>query len=283
MVTLGARALEPFERFSRYNSPYPAHDRGCAIDLYPPAGEGIAHSPVAGTVTDVRAVAGPASSTEPTPEFLVVIDTGAWLARILHVEPSVEPGITVAVGDPLGQYVRSGFFDPWVAQHIHLGFRSHNANPYRAGGSEPIDLDVAVRALDWDGTGTVIETTETAARLAIAGETPATDSFVGLTMRSTTGQRMVIDGGLAHYPNGGWCRLAGEPPTRDASVSFLGRQIGTCDDRTLQWDPLTVVANGQPITGLSCFLTRSNPQVKLVCPEQTFTVGETVSVRIQPP
>ncbi|WP_330631161.1 hypothetical protein [Halocatena halophila] len=282
MVTLGARALEPFERFSRYNSPYPAHDRGCAIDLYPPAGEHLAHSPVSGRVTDVREVAGPASTAEPTPEFLVVIDTGAWLARILHVEPSVEPGMTVAVGDPIGQYVRSGFFDPWVAQHIHLGFRSHDANPYRAEGSEPIDLDVDVQAIDWDGTGTVIETTETAARLAIESERLGSDSFVGLTLQSADGQRMAIDGGLAHYSNGGWCGLSAEPPPQETPVSFLGRPIGTCDDRTLEWNTLTVVANGRQITGLSCFLTRSTPTVKLVCPAHTFAVGETVSVQIQP-
>ncbi|OYR66900.1 hypothetical protein DJ71_21845, partial [Halorubrum sp. E3] len=45
-VTLPADVVERYEKFSRFNSPYPAHDHGRAVDLYP--GDGVGRSPVAG-------------------------------------------------------------------------------------------------------------------------------------------------------------------------------------------------------------------------------------------
>ncbi|ELK46643.1 hypothetical protein D320_20609, partial [Haloferax sp. BAB-2207] len=48
--------LSRFERFSLYNSPYPAHDSGCAIDLYVAADDPVARSPVAGVVREARTV-----------------------------------------------------------------------------------------------------------------------------------------------------------------------------------------------------------------------------------
>ena len=44
-VTVPQRVLEQYYRFSLYNSPFVAHDEGCAIDCYP-EGE-RAPSPVA--------------------------------------------------------------------------------------------------------------------------------------------------------------------------------------------------------------------------------------------
>jgi len=51
-VSIPSSVVGQYERFSRYNSPYPAHDAGCAVDLYP-AGE-MAVSPVAGGITLTR-------------------------------------------------------------------------------------------------------------------------------------------------------------------------------------------------------------------------------------
>ncbi|MFC4548866.1 hypothetical protein ACFO3H_00970, partial [Halorussus sp. GCM10023401] len=39
MVALDAEVLARYPRFSLYNSPYDAHDEGCAIDLYPQSDE----------------------------------------------------------------------------------------------------------------------------------------------------------------------------------------------------------------------------------------------------
>ena len=130
MVVLPAVTLDGYGRFSQYNSPYPAHDAGAAVDLYP---EGdVAPSPVAGEVIETRRVQCPSRPHAESHDYLVVVDTGSFLARILHVEPSVEPGDAVARGDSLGRLVRSGYFAPWVDNHVHLGVRPQGSNVLRA-------------------------------------------------------------------------------------------------------------------------------------------------------
>jgi len=154
-VTLPETVLARYERFSLYNSPYPAHDGGCAIDLYPgtltDGRTTAAPSPVAGTVRATRTVRAPPKPYAPEHDHLILLepaDSGplsGLTVRILHVEPSVEAGDRVEPGDSLGRLVRAGFFAPWVDNHLHVGFRGPDQNPYRATGSLPIELGVSVR------------------------------------------------------------------------------------------------------------------------------------------
>ena len=155
-VVLPESLLARYRKFSLYNSPYPAHDRACAVDLYPASNAAV--SPVAGEVLDTRTVGCPDREYAVDHDHLIVIDTGEQVARVLHVDPAVEAGDEVAVGDALGELVRSGFFGRWVDNHVHLEFRDRTKNPYRASGSLPLVAGAAVTALSWDGTGTVVET-----------------------------------------------------------------------------------------------------------------------------
>jgi len=287
VVSLGSDLLAQYRRFSLYNSPFVAHDRGCAVDLYPDGDR--APSPVAGEVLDSREVRAPPKPYAAEHDHLLLVDTGEYVARLLHVDPGVEPGDSVAVGDPLGDLVRAGFFSPWVPNHIHLGFRPPDANPYRASGSLPISVDVDVRPLPWDGTGTVVETGETWARLdAPAHPTPG-DGFVGLD-----GGGAVLDGGFPHYDGGG---LLGRPVdtvtgdgrtdsdggtdrgSRDAAVA--GTAVGTATGRTVTWHDCTVRANGRPVTGLALFCARDGFGVKLVGETVDLVVGESVTVSVE--
>ena len=127
-VTLDRDLLSRYRRFTLYNSPFAAHDRGCAVDLYPDPETGVAVSPVAGEVLEVRQVRAPPKPYAAEHDYLLLIDTGEHVARLLHVDPAVETGERVAVGDPLVGLVRTGFFAPWVPNHIHLGFRTRGAN-----------------------------------------------------------------------------------------------------------------------------------------------------------
>jgi len=166
-VTLSSSVLDRYRRFSRFNSPYPAHDDGCAIDLYPDSEAGI--SPVAGVVRETRTVGCPDRPYAADEDHLIVVELDEdWcrragaapgtIARILHVVPEVSAaGDRVAVGDALGPLTRSGFFGQWVDNHVHLGFRAPGANALRASGSLPVDVDVSVEPIQWDGTGAVVE------------------------------------------------------------------------------------------------------------------------------
>ncbi|UPV76060.1 hypothetical protein M0R89_08385 [Halorussus limi] len=289
MVTVGPELLEDFPRFSLYNSPYAAHDEGCAIDLYPHEGdwregsegreanegrETAAPSPVAGEVVAARTVSAPPKPYAADHDHLVVVDTGDRLARILHVDPAVEPGDVVARGDSLGEMVRSGFFAPWVDNHVHLGFRDGDANPFRASGSLPLELDpgVELAAVPWDGRGEVVATGDTYAILDAPDHPAPGERFAGI---AADGTARPLDGGLPHYEGGG---ILGTDETT-GPVSLAGRRVGTADTRTVAWDDVTVVANGTPVTGLSFVLARETLGAKLVCPDADFEVGESVEVR----
>ncbi|QZY01045.1 hypothetical protein K6T25_07800 [Halobaculum rubrum] len=280
--------LARYRTFSLYNSPYPAHDRACAVDLYPESNAGV--SPVAGEVLDTRSVGCPDREYAVDHDHLIVIDTGDHVARVLHVDPAVEAGDEVAVGDALGELVRSGFFGRWVDNHVHLEFREHGKNAYRASGSLPLVADADVTALAWDGTGTVVETGPSYAVLD-APMSPPTDGTAapGFTAIAADDGRP-LDGGLAHYSGGG-VPNAGADGAGDAaggSVSLLGAEVGTRDGRHVDWADVDVLANGERITGLSLFAARADVRAgaKLVTrPEAgdpTFAVGDEVRVSIVP-
>ncbi|MCG1001854.1 MULTISPECIES: hypothetical protein [Halobacterium] len=279
MVTLDGDVLARYPRASFYNSPYPAHDAGCAVDLYPERAAGgsagratRAPSPVAGEVVETRTVRCPSKPYAADHDHLIVVDTGDYLARILHVAPAVEPGDTVDVGDDLGRLVRSGFFAPWVANHVHLGFRKRDADAVRASGSLPLELDAPVEAVPWDGTGNVVEVGETYALLD-APEHPAPgEALAGVA----TDDGRVLDGGLPHYDDGG---VFG--PETDSEVSFLGTTVAdVTNGRTIEWRDVTVTANGEQIRGLSLWLGADRLGVKLVAPDHDFAVGDRVTVGV---
>ena len=276
VVTLSSDVLARYHRFSLYNSPFVAHDDGRAIDLYPSGA--VAPSPVAGTVVETKQVRAPPQPYAAEHDYLLLIDTGEWMARLLHVEPSVAPGDEVSVGDPLGETVRAGFFAPWVPDHVHLEYRDHGANPYRADGSEPLAVAVEIEPLPWDGTGTVVDTGATWARLDAPAHPAPGERFVGLANGdSEAGTAGVVDGGLAHYDAGG---LLGSAPSADArtAVSVAGAPVGTATGRTVAWDDVTVLANGDPITGLALFCARDRFGVKLVGDGVDLREGEDVTV-----
>ncbi|WP_336326440.1 hypothetical protein [Halovenus sp. HT40] len=266
-VTLGPEVLFQYYRFSLYNSPFTAHDEGCAIDLYPESE--TAPSPVAGEVIETKTVEAPSKPYAAEHDHLILIDTGEYVARTLHVDPSVEAGDTVAVGDPLGDLVRAGFFAPWVPNHIHLGFRTHEDNPYRASGSLPISVEAELSAVPWDGTGTVTDAGKTWVRLDAPGHPDPGNRFAGV--ESGGG---VLDGGFPHYDGGGV--LAG-----GTCAELADRAIGTLSDRTVSWTECTVLANGTPITGVALFCGRDRLGVKLVDYEMDLSVGEEVTLSIE--
>jgi hypothetical protein len=274
MVQLDAAALAPFPRFALYNSPYAAHRAGHAVDLYP--GTDLAPSPVAGTVQETRTTTAPSRPYAAENDHLIVIDTGSELARVLHVEPAVEPGDRVDRGDSLGPLVRSGYFAPWVDNHVHLGFREYGTDPVRASGSLSIELTVPVDGIEWDGLGTVAESGDTYAILDQPVHPDPGNSYVGIADDAGT---LALDGGLPHYETGGAHPIGSTGGTE--SVSLLGTELGR-GTGTLDWADVRIRANGTEITGLSFLLERDRSGAKLICPDVDFTLGETVRVSIEP-
>lgn len=269
MVTLSGSVLSQYQSFSLYNSPYPAHAEGCAVDLYPGYG---APSPVAGTVLETRTVRAPPKPYAAEHDHLIILDTGEHLARILHVDPTVKPGDTVTIGTDLGQPIRSGYFAPWVDNHLHLGFRPPNANAHRASGSLPIEPEEHPEPVPWDGTGTVAEHADTFVTLDQPSHPNPGDSFAGIAANGG-----VLDGGLPHYAGGGV--IGGEP----GRVSIIGTDVGTAADRTVTWNEVDVRVDTTAITGISLAIHRDKLGVKLVSWDGIpADVGDDVTVTITP-
>lgn len=269
MVGLPSDVLYQYERFSLYNSPYPAHDTGCAIDLYP--GDDEALSPVSGDILATRTVRCPKKPYAVSEDSLILIDCGDYVARILHVDPAVESGDSIEVGKPLGSLVRSGFFGRWVDNHLHLGFRRPEQNLQRASGSLPIDIELSVSGVRWDGIGTVIETGQTYVLL----DSPAsgTDGFAALA----SDDGVPLDGGLTHYAGGGVLGAG------SGEVSLLGTPIGEIDGRAVEWRDVAIYADELRATGLSLFASQGLLGVKLVFHDgHHFAVGDAVEVAIEP-
>ncbi|MFB6184256.1 MAG: hypothetical protein ABEI96_06840 [Haloarculaceae archaeon] len=286
-VTFGSTMLAQYRRFSLYNSPYVSHRGGCAIDLYPDS-QTAAPSPVAGDVLETRTVDAPPKPYAVDHDHLIVLDAGEDVARVLHVNPAVEPGDAVDVGDSLGRMVRSGFFAPWVDNHLHLGFREHGTDYRRASGSLPIRVDVPVEPLSWDGTGTVVETDDTYAVLDSPTHPDPGKRFAGVAagLIGSRDRRAVLDGGLPHYDGGGLLAADGSAPAvaTETDVTLAGHRVGTVagDGRTVEWADATVLANDREITGLSLFCARDAAfGAKLVCPDVDFAVGEDVTVTVE--
>lgn len=269
MVGLGAGVIRRYERFSLYNSPYPAHDTGCAIDLYP--GDDRAISPVSGEVIDTWTVRCPEQPYAVSKDSLILVDCGTHVARILHVEPAVEPGDVIEVGDSLGTLVRSGFFGRWVDNHIHLGFRTPEQNLRRASGSVPVDIETSVVGVRWDGAGTVTETGPTHVRI----DSPPHDGQGFAALASDEG--VPLDGGLPHYTGGGVLTEIGR------EITLLGTTVGDLKERAVTWRDVAVYANGRRATGLSLFASQGPLGTKLVFHDgHGFAVGDHVRVAIEP-
>ncbi|MXV63218.1 hypothetical protein GS429_14305 [Natronorubrum sp. JWXQ-INN-674] len=303
-ATLPEAVLAQYQRFSLYNSPYPAHDEGCAIDLYPgtlrDGRTTVAPSPVSGTVLETRAVRAPPKPYAPEHDHLILLECDGpaelegLTARVLHVEPAVEAGQRVERGESLGELVRAGFFAPWVDNHLHVGFRRADQNPHRASGSLPLELGVEIRPLEWDGTGTVVSTGETYAVLDAPTHPDPGETFVGVradggepskTRRSSSKRCSdgggVLDGGLPHYDGGGVHGRAEALECEPTPVSLNGDRLGVARGRTIEWDDVVVTANGEAITGLSLFCARdADFGAKLICPDHGFERGESVRITV---
>ena len=272
MVVLSGPVVELYDRFSLYNSPYPAHDAGCAVDLYP-GGQSVP-SPVAGEVLAARTVRCPPKPYAAERDHLLLVDCGELIARLLHVDPAVGEGDRVEVGDDLGPTVRSGFFGQWVGDHVHVGFRAPDRNLRRARGSLPLEVGVDVDGVTWDGAGTVIETGPTHVRL----DAPDHDGRGFAAIASDDG--VPLDGGLVHYAGGG----ALSPATGD--LSLLGTPIGRADGRDVAWRDVAVSVerdDGRRVraTGLSLFSSQVPFGAKVVFHDgHDFVVGDRLAVKL---
>jgi len=284
-VTLSSSVLDRYRRFSRFNSPYPAHDDGCAIDLYPDSEAGI--SPVAGVVRETRTVGCPDRPYAADEDHLIVVELDEdWcrragaapgtIARILHVVPEVSAGDRVAGDDSRPadavRFLRSVGRQPRPP-------RIQSAGCERAPGESGRSRSMSTcRSSRYSGTGPA--QSSSAARRTSSSTPPTPGSPVSGSRRSRA--------------TTGYLSTAGWRTTRAAARStnsWTGRRCrcgapasASPGRRRVAWDPIDVLANGERVVGLSSLFAARDDGfgAKIVCPDRRFDLGETVSLALAP-
>lgn len=122
---------------SFFASPFIAHREYAAVDIYQGGEFGQeAVSPVEGRVYDIRRFKSPSPGKDYLYEYLILIEQGDYLARLMHVEPVVEKGDFVRVGDVIGRFIRNGYFFYWVDPGMHVEIRDKENYIRSRGGYE---------------------------------------------------------------------------------------------------------------------------------------------------
>lgn len=258
-------------RFSFFNSPYPAHRAYTAIDIYSNKDFGsIAPSPVSGEVKLIRRVACPERKSFKSTDYDYVIliqsleNPKLWV-KILHLEPLIDVGDTVNVGDNLGILLRSGFFDYWTDPHIHVEIREPS-DPIRARGGLRLKKNFTFNRGDIEVVeemrGVIVGLKPEYALMALDG-----DLRHGLPVE-VCGEIGLIDGGIPHYGFFGAHLENEERVSWGDSVKLCGREIGVveqihsgaCVARCLG---RSFKVKGAPVK-LSFYLYLSRPLVKII-------------------
>ncbi len=259
------------------NSPYYSHEHNEAVDLYPPIGNVTAYSPIGGVVVGLHVVKSPRPRhfKAPETEHLVIVEPTRnkhMIARILHIDSSLSIGEKIRVGEPLGRMVRSGFFNFWTENHIHVELRSPT-QPLRAKGSllmAPLRRIENLEGVPCDHRPLLrIEDSKSCYVLARATEGEISlGQFRGYGCE-VNGNIGILDAGLPHYGFGGV--LLG----RDAKIRigdevfFWGTTVGQIvavseGIASFRTYPLVIRSNGKRMRGLSLYPWLGRPLLKLI-------------------
>lgn len=249
-------------KYSFFNSPYPAHRLGTAIDVY---FEDKALFPFEeGIISEIKKIRTPKYVPIET-DYLMIIKVEDLCLKVLHVNPSVKIGEKVYLGDEFGDLVVSGFFRPWSDKHVHFELREC-IDRYRARGALSVKPEILKLVRTIEGNEfEVIEKREHYYWLK-----PLKTGEESLT--PLTYQGIPIEGGLPHYHYGvafgdfEKIELFGaeiKPKERINGFSVFGEEFA-------------VFANGQKVRGIGIYCNEE--RVKLIGGK--FEEGDIVEVRI---
>ena len=254
-------------RYAFFNSPFPAHKENTGVDIYPGDGfGGEAPSPVDGEVVLIRQVKAPQGHgfTASDHDTVVVLrnkDNPETVTKMLHIDPLVEVGDTVKVGEPIGLTLRSGYYGWGTSPHIHTEIRDPN-DPIRARGGYTLDL------VDVPGGEPVDEIAGAVVHLQPEFALIELDSLGSGLVGTVNCEPATLDGGIPYYqwlgahlldpPSSGKIELLGEP-IADITQSFKHSCKATC--REYQF-----TLRNQEILGLSLNLWVSHKPIVKVIP-----------------
>jgi hypothetical protein len=258
-------------RYSFFNSPYPAHKIKTGIDIYPVLSFGdIAGSPIEGEVIFIRKVKVPRGrgfkdSGFDTAILLKPEKNPMVVAKILHLDPCVEIGDKLSLGDDLGSLLRSGYYGWGTSPHIHLEIRPEK-DPIRARGGYILkNLHLKAGNVQDRLIGKVIHQQPEYSLIEIY------DSYTGLIAQLGK-EKGVLDGGIPYY---GWLGVHMNRPG-PGKITLMGKIIG--DTHTVMEEAsigycreLRFSIKEKKILGLSLYLS---PKKRAIVKTIPLKVGE---------
>ncbi len=275
-------------RISFFNSPYYAHHKFSAIDIYADAEFGdLAPSPIRGVVKETRKVKCPTVRSFHATDYDYVLslqsydNSERWI-KMLHVQPLVKSGDIIDVGTPLGAFLRTGFFDFWTDPHIHVEIRNPS-NPIRATGG--YKLKRIAQTNHTVVSEKTMEGTVANSRLEYTMIVPNTKMEFGFPV-NLNDQTGILDAGIPQYNTFGVHTK--EKPPSSGYVSLCGKKLGyissTHDNMCLVKTLSVSFFLKKKQVNLSFFLYPTSRQLVKIIPLSPGQIkleeGEQVSIKI---
>ncbi|MEJ2294023.1 MAG: hypothetical protein P8Y23_04575 [Candidatus Lokiarchaeota archaeon] len=270
--------------FTIGTSPYYAHQNAVGIDIY----EQIAienyevASPVSGKVLQIKEMQAPKPRFKEgvDKEYLTIIQNPNdknTVFKILHIKPRLNVGQKIETGDYLGTTIRNGYFAPWSSPHIHLELKRLQ-DVLRAKGGLSFKLNIQK-----DKTIDLQEEIICNEQISIKIEYGCDEFFLVrfpenfyyfikpfYGLKATNGKLcFILDGGIPQYKHGIIHLKTELDPQSNQRINLNGVNIGTLSDihrnyGFVNFTPVEISLNNIPIRGISLFLAKFHPFIKLI-------------------
>lgn len=270
--------------FSIGTSPYYAHQHGLAIDIYHDLSleNYEVLSPVAGKILEIKLL------LAPKPKFTGGIDSDYLILisnpsnpnlvwKLMHVKPFGNVGDHIELGDPLGKTIRNGYFAYWSSPHVHLEVRS-SENAIRARGGKGFSL-----LFDANENLKIYNTSLNYNQVPVEIINVFPEFILGRFQESfyykispiygvkafLNQSNCLLDGGIPQYKIG--TIISDQNHSFNTShVVFLGNnRIGALHEINgqlgfLKFDSVKFLLNDEEIRGISLYLARFLPLIKII-------------------
>ena len=241
-----------------------------------------AFSPVEGKVIDMKTLIAPIPrfSGGINKEHLILIqnkDNQGLVFKFLHINPSIDIGQEIKVGDFLGKTIRNGYFAPWSSPHIHLEIRSKE-DAIRASGGKSFSLYVdrfnhEDEILEQDDVDIIPVTIESVYTEYFLARFPdylyyKVSPYIGVK-GSNRNIPCIIDGGIPMYNRGIAIFNKSFKADELTPMNLIGKKIGTLWEQREQlglfkFDQVKFYLNNLEIRGISLFIAKFKPFIKIV-------------------
>ena len=270
--------------FSIGTSPYYAHQHGLAIDVYQNLSleNYDVMSPISGTVIKIKTLKAPKPKFKEgtDKEYLILISNiyhSKTVYKILHVNPKIQEGEKVNVGDIIGKTIRNGYFAYWSSPHLHLELKTFK-DAYRAKGGKAFSLatqnsHLKILSENKDNTELIpvrIKYIYPEFMLAQFSDYMYNyiDPFYGISCNCNDID-CLIDGGIPIYKNG-IIFFPHEPIIESKNIIYLNKnRIGELrgihkNFGSILFDQVVFLLNGEKVRGISLFMAGFIPLIKII-------------------